>query len=72
MYARAAPEKVEITEEYSVTQEISSNPVWETGPSAGHVEIMVPYDGQAYFTREAADDVKKSQQAGAGDRKSVV
>lgn len=72
VYARAAPEKVEITEEYSVTQEISSNPVWETGPSAGHVEIMVPYDGQAYFTREAADDVKKSQQAGAGDGTAVI
>ncbi len=62
LYARAAPEKVEITEEYSVTQEISTNPVWEPGPAEGRVEIVVPYDGEKYFTREAADDVKKGIQ----------
>jgi hypothetical protein len=58
-YARAAPEKVAITEEYSVTQEISSNPGWGAGPSTGRIEIVVPYDGEEYFTRQAVDDVEK-------------
>jgi hypothetical protein len=72
LYARAAPEKVEITEEYSVTQEISTNPLWEPGPSEGRVEIVVPYDGRAYFTREAADDVKKGIQTGHREGVAVI
>jgi hypothetical protein len=72
LYARAAPEKVEITEEYSVTQEISTNPRWEPGPTGGRVEIVVPYDGEKYFTREAADDVKKGIQTRTGEGTAVV
>ena len=72
LYARAAPEKVEITEEYSVTQEISTNPVWEPGPAEGRVEIVVPYDGEKYFTREAADDVKKGIQTRTGEGTAMV
>jgi hypothetical protein len=72
LYARAAPEKVEIAEEYSVTQEISTNPVWEPGPAEGRVEIVVPYDGEKYFTREAADDVKKGIQTRTGEGTAVV
>ena len=68
---RAASEKVEITEEYSVTQEISTNPSWDQGESKG-LEIVVPYDGRDYFTRQAADDVKKGIQAGNGEGTAVV
>ena len=72
LYASAAPEKVEITEECSVTREISTNPRWEPGSSEGRVEIVVPYDGEAYFTRQAADDVKKGIQAGNGEGAAVI
>jgi hypothetical protein len=72
LYARATPEKVEITEKYSVTQEISSNPVWETGPATGRIEIVVPYDGDAYFTRQAMDDLKRGSRAGNGQGSAVI
>jgi hypothetical protein len=35
LYARATPEKVEIAETYSVTQEISSNPDRDSDTPAG-------------------------------------
>ena len=57
MYARAAPERTEITETYSVRQEISSNPTREFGEPAGRIEVVVPFDGRVYFTRQAAADV---------------
>jgi hypothetical protein len=72
LYARAAPEKVEITEDYSVRQEISSNPGRETGPCAGRIEMAIPYDGETYFTRQAADDVKWGSRAGGGQGTAVI
>lgn len=59
-YARATPEKVEITETYSVTQEISSNPDKRSGPPTGRIEMVVPYDGGDYFTRQAVKDVERA------------
>jgi len=58
VYARARPEKVKITEKYSVTQEISKSPTRGLGPGSGRIEIAVPYDGGQYFTHQAADDVR--------------
>lgn len=58
VYARARPEKVKITEKYSVTQEISKSPTRGLGPGAGRIEIAVPYDGGEYFTHRALDDVR--------------
>ena len=72
IYARVAPEKVEINEEYSVTQEISSNPMWETGPTTGRIEIVVPYDGHTYFTRQAVEDAKKGIRAGNAEGSAVI
>jgi hypothetical protein len=72
LYARAAPEKAEITEEYSVTQEISANPRWEPGPASGRVELVVPYDGRSYFTRQAAEDVRKGILTGNGQGTAVI
>src|SRR5215469_4135221 len=52
LYARAKPEKVEITESYSVVQEISKNPSMRPdGEGTGRIEAKVPYDGRTYFTR---------------------
>ena len=59
LYARAVPEKVEITEDYSVTQEISGNPMRKMGPCAGRIEMAVPFDGHKFFTHQAADDVRR-------------
>ena len=60
LYARAIPEKVEITEAYSVTQEISSNPDHQLDPPTGRIEMVIPYDGGDYFTRQAVGDVERA------------
>jgi hypothetical protein len=58
LYARATPEKVEIKETYSVSQEISKSPARKTGPCTGRIFMSVPYDGGKFFTHQAVDDVK--------------
>jgi hypothetical protein len=60
LFARATPEKVEITETYSVTQEISRNPRRELGTPTGQIEMVIPYDGGDYFTRQAVGDVERA------------
>jgi hypothetical protein len=60
LYTRAVPEKVAITETYSVTQVIASNPDSKRGEPAGRVEIVVPYDGGDHFTRQAVGDVERA------------
>jgi hypothetical protein len=61
LYARARPERVKVTENYSVSQEISKSPTWSLGPPTGRIDIAVPYDGGQYFTHQAVDDVKWGQ-----------
>lgn len=60
LYARATPEKVEIAETYSVTQEIAKNPRSEPGTPTGRIEMVIPYDGGDYFTRQAVGDVERA------------
>lgn len=75
LYARAMPQNVEITESYSVAQEISKNPSMQLGGKrAGRIEMKIPYDGRDYFTRQAADDVKHgiAMRSGTGERKAVI
>jgi hypothetical protein len=61
IYARARPERVDITEEYFVEQTISVSPSLSTAqPPAGHIELRLPFDGCAYFTQQAKDDVTKA------------
>jgi hypothetical protein len=60
LYARATPEKVEITETYSVIQEISKIPSSERGEPAGRIEMVIPYDGADHFTRQAVGDVERA------------
>ncbi len=61
VYARARPSRAEITESYFVHQEISVSPwtKWRESlpPSSGRVELVIPYDGHDYFTRQAGADV---------------
>lgn len=74
LYARAIPEKVELTETYSVDQEISLNPaIQQVGDGTGRVEITMPYDGRKYFTREAVADVERVLGSrGVGDRRATI
>jgi len=75
LYARAKPENVEITESYSVAQEISKNPSMRLdGEGTGRIETKVPYDGRTYFTRQAADDVERgiARRPGIGERQAVI
>ena len=73
LYARATPEKVEIAETYSVTQEISSNPDRDLGTPAGRIEMVVPYDGGDYFTRQAVRDVERAVAArGRVERRTAI
>jgi hypothetical protein len=75
LYARAKPEKAEITESYSVAQEISKNPSMQVdGEGTGRIEMKIPYDGRDYVTRQAVDDVERgiAMRPGAGERKAIV
>lgn len=76
LYARAVPQKVELTETYFVEQEISRNPAIEqAGDGTGRIEISVPYDGREYFTRQAVDDVERvlgPRADGGGERRATI
>ena len=74
LYARAAPEKVEIAETYSVTQRISKSPWSEPGTPTGRIEMVIPYDGGDYFTRQAVGDVERAVAAPgqAGPRTAIM
>ncbi len=59
IYARGCPERVSLKETYTYKLELSQNRVIgiSTAP-VGQLEILVPYDGRHYFTREACADVE--------------
>jgi hypothetical protein len=75
LYARAMAEKAEITETYSVAQEISKSPSMKMGGQGiGKIEIEIPYDGRDYVTRQAIDDVEHgiARHPADGERKAIV
>lgn len=60
VFARATPEVVRIVETYSYQQEISRNRELNSDPAQppkGRMTIVVPFDGDHYFSRRAKDDV---------------
>lgn len=59
IYARGCPERVTLKEIYTYTRTISRNPSTKSGTPTGQIEIVVPYDGQQFFTREACADVEQ-------------
>jgi hypothetical protein len=62
IYARANPASVQLQESYYFEKKISRNPHIgpdEHQPPAGKIEIIVPYDGDQFFTRQAYNDVMK-------------
>ena len=65
-YARAWVESVKIEEKYQYRQEISLNgDVSEVGDPAGRIKIVLPYDGDEFFTRDAYADVETARRDGA-------
>jgi hypothetical protein len=59
LFARATPEKIEIAETYSVSEEVAKNPRSELGTPTGRIEMVIPYDGCDFFTRQAVGDVER-------------
>jgi len=75
VFARAVPETVRIVETYSYDQEISRNRNLQPDqgrPPAGRVEISLPYDGDHFFTRQAAADVEGQLPPGNTDPAEAV
>jgi hypothetical protein len=64
--ARAWLETARIEERYGYSQEISLNAdVREMGDPAGLIKLVLPYDGDKYFTRQAYHDVDSARRGGA-------
>jgi hypothetical protein len=64
--ARAWLESAKIEEEYHYSQEISLNAsVRRSGDPAGKIKLVLPYDGDKYFTRQAHRDVSDARDDGA-------
>lgn len=74
IFARAKPAKATITENYRYVQQISVNPTIGTDPTeraTGTIEMVVPYDGERFFTRDAADDIEVQTQGIDNDDQEV-
>lgn len=66
IYARAKPASVKISESYFFEKTLSRNPfIGHDQPPVGKIEILMPYDGDQYFTRQAYRDVKRQLNAKA-------
>jgi hypothetical protein len=64
-YARARVESVKIEEKYQYRQEISLNAdVSAVGDPAGQIKIVLPYDGDEFFTRDGYADVGTARRGG--------
>ena len=64
--ARARLESAEIEERYRYSQEISLNAdVHQIEKPAGLIKLVLPYDGDKYFTRQAHRDVVGARRGGA-------
>jgi hypothetical protein len=72
-YARALVERVKIEEKYHYRQEISLNAdVSEIEDPEGRIKIVLPYDGDEFFTRDAYADVEAARRDGSVPGEAVV
>jgi hypothetical protein len=73
IYARAWVENVKIEEKYQFRQEISLNAdVSQVGDPTGQIKIVLPYDGDEFFTRDAYADVGTARRGGAVPSEEAV
>jgi hypothetical protein len=71
--ARAWLESAGIEERYQYSQEISLNAdVREVEEPAGLIKLVLPYDGEKYFTRQAYRDVVGARNGGAGPADEAI
>ena len=71
--ARARFESARIEERYQYGQEISQNAaVREVGDPTGLIKLILPYDGEKYFTRQAYRDVAGARSGGAGPNDKAI
>jgi hypothetical protein len=71
--ARAWLESARIEERYGYSQEISLNAdVHEAEEPTGLIKILLPYDGDEYFTRQAHRDVETARRGGAGPADQAI
>lgn len=73
IYARAWLESARIEERYRYSQEISLNAdVREVEEPVGLIKLVLPYDGNRYFTRQAYDDVVSARRSGASPADEAI
>jgi hypothetical protein len=73
VYARTRLASARIEEGYSYYQEISQNGVSrQLDEPTGLIELVLPYDGDRYFTRQAYSDVMRAHQLGADAREQAL
>ena len=71
--ARAWLESARIEERYQYSQEISLNAdVHEVEEPAGLIKLVLPYDGEKYFTRQAYRDVVGARDGGASPADEAI
>jgi hypothetical protein len=65
--ARARLQRARITERYFYDQEISQNADRRMGKApTGRIELILPHDGNEYFSRQARSDIEHAQQPDDG------
>jgi len=73
VYVRARLERARIRERYFYFQEISENADRHMKrPPRGRIELVLPYDGDRYFSRQARKDVDRASQLGAGGATEAI
>jgi hypothetical protein len=73
VYARAWLESARIEERYRYRQEISLNAdVRQAEEPTGLIKLVLPYDGDKYFTRQAYDDVSNARRDGASPADKAI
>ena len=66
VFVRARLQRAQIKERYFYFQEISQNAVRKTEKEpTGHIELVLPYDGDRYFSRQARSDIDHARNADA-------
>jgi hypothetical protein len=73
VYARAWLQSARIEERYGYRQEISLNAdVRQAEEPTGLIKLVLPYDGDKYFTRQAYDDVGNARRDGASPTDKAI
>ena len=68
IFARVFPKSIKINEKYSYRATLNYTPqIEDESPPSGEIEILIPYDGERYYSRQAANDIKRQSARPTGD-----